>query len=211
MMNEPRKTDNHVMRVWLETIQSIIGPKGLKSVLNYAHLERYIDAFPPDTDQLEIPLKDLQLLYCSLLELFGQKGVYGLQMRVGRESARISIDRRPEVTKPVKLASHLLPESKKMRFTLESFVEQIKQRFGYPSEESPVELKEDKDYFFLADKAWFESEGVLSQQPSCGFLVGMLQYLMKWITGNEHEVEEIECRSIGCPADVFRISKTKKD
>jgi predicted hydrocarbon binding protein len=211
LMTGGRKTDNHVMRVWLETVQSIIGPKGLKSVLNYGHLEEYIDNFPPDNDDLEIPLEDLRYLYLSLLELFGRKGIRGLQMRVGRESARISIERRPEVTKPVKLAAHLLSEPRKMRLTLEKFSDQIKQRFGYPPGASLIELREEEGYFLLIDKAWFESEGVTSQVPVCGFLVGMLQHLMKWITGNEHDVEEVECRSMGCPADVFKISKARKE
>jgi predicted hydrocarbon binding protein len=210
-MIEKRKTDNHVMRVWLETIKSIMGVKGLESILNYAHMEKYIDSFPPDNDKLEVPLEDLQNLYRSLLELFGRKGIRGLQLRVGRESARLSISRRPDVTTPVKRAAHLLSEPRKMRLALEKFIEQIEQRFGYPSDESPIELQEGEDSFLVSDRAWFESEGVTSTQPACGFLVGMLQYIMEWITGNEHHVEEIECRSTGCPADVFKILKAKKE
>jgi predicted hydrocarbon binding protein len=209
-MSGERKTDNHVMWVWLETIGNIIGPRGLNSILNYAHLEKYIDNFPPDNDKLDIPLKDLQSLYFSLLELFGRKGVRGLQMRVGRESARISIANRPEVTKPVKLAARLLSEHRKMHLTLDKFKDQIKQRFGYPKDESLIELREEEDCFLLVDRAWFESEEVSSQEPVCGFLVGMLHYLMEWITGNDHEVEEIECRAMGCPADVFKIMKKSK-
>ncbi|MGD2247891.1 MAG: hypothetical protein PVF58_05755 [Candidatus Methanofastidiosia archaeon] len=168
-----RKTDNHVMLVWLETVQNIVGPNGLKSVLNYAHLQKYIDNFPPNTDDLEIPLKDLQDLYLSLFELFGSKGTRSLQIQVGREAARISIQERPQVAKPVKLAAHLLSESRKMRLTLEKFIEQIEQRFGYPSDLSPIELIEDKDYFYIIDKRWFESERISSQTPVCGFLTGM--------------------------------------
>lgn len=206
-----RKTDNHVMLVWLETVQSIVGPNGLKSVLNYAHLQQYIDNFPPNNDDLEIPLKDLQTLYSSLFELFGSKGTRSLQIRVGREAARISIEERPQIAKPVKLAAHLLSESRKMRLTLEKFIEQIEQRFGYSSDLSPIKLREDEDYFYIIDKKWFESEGRSSQTPVCGFLTGMFQHLIQWITGHEHEVEEVECRAMGDPADVFRIEKAQKE
>ena len=209
-MTEGRKTDNHVMLVWLETVQNIIGPSGLKSVLNYAHLPGYIDNFPPNNDNLEIPLEDLQTLYSSLLELFGKKGARSLQIRVGREAARLAVETRPQISKPVKLAARFLSEPRKMRITLEKHIEQIEKRFDYLPNFPPIELREDEDCFLYKDEAWFESEGRTSQTPACGLLAGMLMYLMEWITGNEHEVEEIECRAMGQSADVFRIEKSLK-
>jgi predicted hydrocarbon binding protein len=210
-MSEGRKTDNHVMLVWLETVQNIIGPLGLKSVLNYAHLQKYIENFPPNNDNLEIPLEDLQNLYSSLFELFGKKGARGLQIRVGREAARLAIEMRPQISKPVKLAARLLSEPRKMRLTLEKHIEQIEQRFDYSSNLPPIELREDEDCFMYVDEAWFESEGRTSETPVCGLLIGMLTYLIEWITGNQHQVEEIQCRAMGHSADVFRIEKSLKE
>ena len=207
-MTEERKTDNHVMFVWLETVQNIIGPSGVKSILNYAHLQKYIDNFPPNDDDLVIPLEDLQTLYSSLLELFGKKGARSLQIRVGREAARLAVEARPQISKPLKLAARLLPEPKKMRLTLEKHIEQIEKRFDYIPNFPPIELHENEDCFLYKDEAWFESEGRTSQTPLCGLMSGMLMYLMEWITGHEHEVEEIECRAMGHPKDVFRIEKS---
>ena len=210
-MDEERRTENFVMRIYLETVQSIVGVNGLRSILNYGHLEKYIDSFPPNNDNLEIPLEELRALFLSLYELFGGKGVRGLQLRVGRENARIGIEGRSSLAKPLKMAARLVPETKRMRLLLEKFVEQSNQIYTWKLDKLPVELQEEQDYFLITHKDRFESEGIASEMPVCNVLVGNLQYAIEWITGHEHEVEEIECRAMGCPTDVFRISKARKE
>ncbi len=83
----------------METIQSVVGENGLKSILNYCHLEKYCESFPPDNSKLEIPTDEVQTLFRALIELFGGKGVRGLQLRVGREISRIALERRPRTAK----------------------------------------------------------------------------------------------------------------
>jgi len=34
---------------------------------------------------------------------------------------------------------------------------------------------------------------------------------VRWLTGKEFEVEEVECRATGAPACVWEISKTPKE
>jgi predicted hydrocarbon binding protein len=70
-----------------------------------------------------------------------------------------------------------------------------------------TELREGEDCFFLIEKDWVESEGKSSEMPVCVLTVGMIQQVLEWITGKEYAVEEIECRAMGYPADVFKISK----
>lgn len=61
-MIEGRKTDNLLMRMWLETIEIIVGLNGTKAILNHAQLQKYIDNFPPDNDEMEIPLEGVKNL-----------------------------------------------------------------------------------------------------------------------------------------------------
>lgn len=209
-MLEGKKTDNFVMRIYLDTIQSIVGSNGLKSILNYAHLEEYIDNFPPYNDELEIPVEELQTLFRSLYELFGSKGVRGLQLRVGRENARIGIEGRSRIAKALKVAARMLPETKKMRLLLEKIVEQSIQRFPSQLDVPLLELQEEEDCFLIIHRDRLESEEIAAQMPVCNVFVGNLQYAIQWMTGHEHEVEEVECRAMGHPADVFRIAKARK-
>ena len=193
------------MKSWLDCIQNIVGPQGLKSVLNHACLEKYVDNSPSENDVLEVPVDDLRSLFFSLYEVFGDKCTYSLQLRLGREQARIAIKEYAPSAKTIQVAACLLPEPKKMHMVLEKMKEQIEKVYR-----TQIELREEGSSFLLTTKNWIESEGVMSTVPVCGAFVGMLQYTMEWITGYPHEVEEIECRAMGHPADVFRISKVRK-
>jgi predicted hydrocarbon binding protein len=204
-------TANGVMRASLEGIQDIIGSNGLKSVLNYGHLEKYIDSFPPNNEELEIPLEDLQNMYLSLKELFGSKGASSLQLRIGRENARRALENRPTMSKSIKLATQLIPETKKMGIVLKKFAEDVQKNILAQSGTPYVDVKEEDECFLLINGANFESEGVTSQTSVCNVSVGMLQYIVEWITGHPHDVEEIECRAMGHPADVFRVLKARKE
>lgn len=206
-----KTTDNFIMRIQLETIQNIVGENGLKSILNYGQLQRYIDNFPPENNNLEIPASDVQKLYLTLLELFGAKGAWGLQVRSGREFVRIFMEKSPALTKTVKIAAKLLPETKRIQFALEKFIEQDNKRFTSESGKTRVELQEKDDGFLLIYTENHLSEGVVSEKPICGAIVGNLQQLVEWITGHPHEVTEIQCKAMGHDADVFFVSKSQKE
>ncbi|KYK33242.1 MAG: hypothetical protein HXS46_02455 [Theionarchaea archaeon] len=206
-MFEGRKTDNFTMRITLETLQNIIGPNGLRSILNHAHLQKYIDNFPPDNDDLEIPLQDVHILHHSLFDLFGKKGVRCLQICVGREICRIGLEKRSGILKVLQLSARILSENQQLHAVLEKYVEEAEKRqptqLGVPR----LTLIEEEKCFLLVDRDYHMSHGVVSDEPVCNDIVGTLQYLVEWITGHPHKVEEIECRAMGNPADVFRISK----
>lgn len=209
-MIEGRKIDNFTMRIYLETIQSIVGPNGLRSILNYSHLIQYIDSFPPDNDSVEVPREDLHKLYVSLLELFGIRGARSLQLRVGRKVFRTGVEKRPGIVRALQVAAHLLPETKRMRLALEKFVEGFEERFSEVGEPT-VELREEEDCFYIIDRDCYMSEGIQSGEPVCGVYIGITRSLIEWITGHEHKVKEIECRAMGCSADVFQIAKARED
>jgi hypothetical protein len=203
----PQRIDNFIFRKWLETLQDIVGENGLKTILNYAHLGQYIDNFPPDNDEGVIPVEHLQSLYKAILDLFGHKGARSLQLNVGRKVMERMVKSRPAVTIPIKAAARLLPETRRIRMTLEKFMEQSLERAPTALGKDRYELKEADEYFLFIDYDYEGSEGVTSDKPMCGFLVGMLDYAVEWITGNPHKVEEIQCRAMGSPQDVIRVWK----
>ncbi|MGC1121265.1 MAG: hypothetical protein WBA22_09235 [Candidatus Methanofastidiosia archaeon] len=208
-MVDQKYVDNTLMRIYLDTIQNIMGSQGLNSVLNYGHLEKYINNFPPDNDELEIPREDLRKLHQSLIDLFGEKGARGILLRIGREMTFTFLEKRPTVVKSMKYAIRLLPEINQMRLSLERFVEESEKRIPSLKGLSHLELKEDKDYFLLIDEDSYTSEGIISENPVCHVYVGNLETSLEWITGHAHKVEEIQCRARGDSADVFRIWKKR--
>jgi predicted hydrocarbon binding protein len=208
-MNHEKRAENFLMKVWLETIENVVGENGLKSILHYAHLEKYIDNFPPDNGKLETPTKDAQALFQSLSDIFGQKGKRGLLLRAGREFARLGVDGRSGIARALEFASRLVPEITKMRLVLEKIVTQYEKMYTFDGNGSHASLKEEESCFFLTFEDYFESSDIESDIPVCNVNVGMLQYIMEWITGHPHRVEEVKCRAMGDPADVFKIWKEK--
>lgn len=202
------KIDNYIFRKWLETLQDIVGKNGLKSILNYAHLEQYIDNFPPDNDELVIPVTHIQELYKAIIDLFGQKGSFGLQFNVGRKVMENLIGGLPAVTIPLKAATKLISKSRKMRLALEKFMDQSLERAPTTMGKDRYELIEEDEYFIFVDRDYEGSQGITADQPICGYLLGMLHFSIEWITGHPHKIEEIECRAMGDPADKFKIWKS---
>ncbi|MBU6997959.1 MAG: hypothetical protein HXS41_11970 [Theionarchaea archaeon] len=208
-MSERNQVDNTLMRVYLDTIQNILGSQGLNSVLNYGGLEKYINNLPPDNDELEIPREDLRKLHQSLIDLFGEKGARGILLRIGRGMTFTFLEKRPAVVKSMKLAIKLLPEVRQMRLSLERFAEESDRRIPSLKGIPHIELREEKDYFLFIDEDSYTSEGIVSENPSCHVYVGNLETSLEWITGHAHKVEEIQCKARGDPADVFRIWKKR--
>ncbi|MBU7017144.1 MAG: hypothetical protein HXS49_10350 [Theionarchaea archaeon] len=207
-MPEEAKTDNITLRLWLETLESVIGVNGVKSLLNYSHLEKYIESPPPDNDNLDIAVEDLHRLYLALLELFGRKGARSLQLRIGKEFIRIGVTKRPTIAGALKLSTRLLPGQTRISLALKKFAEEYDRRQPSPEYSPRIEIREEEDCFLLIDKDNFESKGITSDTPMCATCVGRLQYLMEWITGHTYDIREIECRAMGDQFDVFRVPKT---
>ena len=192
------------MRMWLDTIRTVMGPYELKSVLEYAHLEKYMHNYPPETYEMAIPFNDLRTLFLSLYELFGGRDLYILQLRIGRERARLGIEKYLQTARTLQTNACLFPEWKRIYMGLEKLKEETEKLYN-----TKMELREKDGSFFLVHTGYFESEGVVSPVPVCGTFVGMLQYTVEWITGHPHAVEEVECRAVGDAADVFKIAKAK--
>ena len=209
-MPEEARSDNLIMRVFLETIENIVGPNGLKSILHYAHLEKYINSFPPDNDKQEIPVTDLQSLYIALYEMFGNSGAFSLQLRVGRENVHRGLQKRPNIAKAMRLASKVVPETTKMRLSLERLKEYMEKGSPDHADGPLVEIQEQEDCFLLVQRENIMRDKITSDKPVCGITVGIVEALVEWITGHPHEVTEIQCMAMGHPADVFRIAKTSR-
>ncbi len=199
------------MRVYLETVESIVGHYGLKSVLNYAHLEKYVDNYPPPNNQIDIPLEDLQNLCRSLLELFGKKGIRSLQLRVGRQIIQKSLEKRSRIVRLALFLRFLTSEHARVRGALKKLIEDVEKRYTSDpdiSQGAQLEMQEKEDYFLIISRDNWESEDVISLSPVCHVTVGAVAAFVEWATTHVYEVREIECRAMGHPADVFRISKS---
>jgi predicted hydrocarbon binding protein len=52
--------------------------------------------------------------------------------------------------------------------------------------------------------------GKLADTPICWLFTGSLEESLRWLTGKEFEIVEVECRAAGAPACVWEVPKTPK-
>ncbi|KYK34242.1 MAG: hypothetical protein AYK19_12485 [Theionarchaea archaeon DG-70-1] len=99
---------------------------------------------------------------------------------------------------PIRRSIRLIPEAKRLPIVLKSYVEECVPQF---------ELQEEDGYFLLISRDCPLSQGITSKTPTCGEIASALEYCVEWITGQKHEVKEIECKATGHPADVFMVEE----
>jgi predicted hydrocarbon binding protein len=210
-LSPQRKIDNLLMNIYLRAIWDMVGEQGIDSILEYVHLKKYSDAFPPENDEREVPLTDLTYLYHSFFDLYAYKDPQNLQLRMGQTIMKYALETVPNMVRELRVSSSLLSQSKAMHVVLEKFVEESECRWPSPFPGPHTILQEENQWFLIIERDCFLSEDITSQTPVCFVYVGALEFLVQWVTGHHHTVEEIECRALGHPADVFKIWKSSKE
>ncbi|MBU7042475.1 MAG: hypothetical protein HXS47_02700 [Theionarchaea archaeon] len=206
-----RKVENLLMNIYLHTISDMVGRKGLKSILAYVHLEKYYDRVPPENNEMDIPMTELIYLYHSLFDLYAYQDAQHVLLSVGQNVMKYAIEKYLYEGKTIQLSRHIGSESEKIRLGLEKFVEESETHWPTPHEKPHTELQEFDTYFHIIEHDCFFSADITSDTPVCFVYVGELEYLVTWCTGYPHMVEEIECRAMGHPADVFRVWKHRDE
>ena len=206
-MEEKMKVDNISMRVLLETVTNIIGVNGLNSVLNYAKLQSYINNFPPLDDKLEVPLEDFHKIRKSIRDVFGEKGSRVLLRNTGIELMKIYLERVSTLGKLVKTAITLMPEEKKIKYTVQAWTDQVTQKVKTPMGKSRYEVKEEDGNIFLIDRDNLMINENSGDNSDGYFVIGILQYLTEWSTGKKYDIVQTKSKAKGDEVDEYKISK----
>lgn len=190
--------------------EEVVGKQGLGIVLRDAGLERLIDNYPPDeTEALHgLTFGDYSNLSAGLLTFFGRAGK-GMLRRIGRLSAQHGIKEQSALFGlATALSSKLLPVPLQLRIGLTNmqngFVK-LNQQMG---QEVHLHLDDRGDRFAYVDQECSQCAGKEADSAICLIRTGTIQEAMRWLTGKEFKVREVECRATGAPACVWEIVKT---
>jgi len=189
-----RETTPHVTQRWisnaqmrgaLQVVEDLLGRNGQTAVLRLSGLERYIDQLPPDNDQMEIPRGDISALFSGIISMFGDQGARGVFRRWGRAFAARRAQRRfaLRLLRPV---MRLLPAERSARIVLERLLHHV----DLVRDDQPPVLDDRGDYFILELTDCVYCSGQNLPQPSCLTVIGLLEGLLRWITGNDYDVTE---------------------
>jgi len=77
---------NLIARIYLESIEEIMGTNGIKALLNMAGMQHLIDNFPPGNLAKEFDFADFSHLNEGMEMMYGPRGGRALALRAGRRA-----------------------------------------------------------------------------------------------------------------------------
>ena len=215
--NEPlggKGVVNAYFRWALMAAEEVAGKQGLGIVMRENGLERFIDNYPAEDFSISAGVlqREYTALCTGLLIFFGRAG-RGSLIRIGRRSARLTIEKQMETMGigPLLAAARLLPSGMKMKAGLETNVIALKKIYKDVAGidwHGHIEDRGDKMAYVVEDCPMcidHEADAAI-----CTVWTGTLAEIIQWFMEKEYEVQEVECRAQGAKACVWEISKTPK-
>lgn len=202
------------MRWALFAAEEVVGTKGLAVVLRDAGLERFIDNYPPE--ELEKPsgnitFGDYAAFSASLLNFFG-RAAKSMLLRTGRLSTLLAIEKQGKAFGiAILVASKVLPIPTQLKVGMEKMQEGFRKQSQAVGQEQRMRIKDRGTKLAYITEDCAMCAGKQADGPICWLFTGSLQESVRWLTGKEFEIIEVECRAAGAPACVWEINKTPKE
>ena len=201
-MTEEKRMPNVMLRNLLEAIAEVLGENGLKAVLNVAGLQRFIDNPPPNDMELGVTFADYGVVQQAVEDVVGPRGAKVILIRIGRATFRYALKEKPAVLGLAGLAFKALPRVARMKLVLASLA-----RAATRDVNQPTDIEEhDEHFLFVVDECPCRWRGK-KDKPVCFVTVGVLNGALRWATGKNFEVQEVNCIAMGDDACRYRIDK----
>jgi len=191
---------NALMRQAIMAIGQVMGQQGLKVVLREAGLERYVDELPPNDLEQDVSTVDYAALNQAVEEFYGRAGK-GMLQRIGRASFRYGVEEQATLMGVAGAAMKLMPQKTRIKFILTQMAKSLMD----VNQDTTIEVQETPQGFVFADFTCGVCCCRKADHPICHLYIGSISEAVKWATGQEYEVREIECRAIGAEACRFLV------
>jgi predicted hydrocarbon binding protein len=203
---------NSYVRWALEAIEEVAGTNGLTIILRGAGLERLQHQPPPDDDEFTgLTMGQYADLNAAVLNFFG-RAARSMTMRVGRVSARRAIDKQAKIFNiAAMLTLKVMPLNMQLKLGGSQMQEGFRKMWAAHGQQFLTRMEEAQDAWLYSQETCPQCAGKQATEPMCWLFNGTLHESLKWLTGREFEIVETECRAMGAPACVWRISKTPKE
>lgn len=200
---EERFYPNLMGRMYLLSLEDVMGRNGVSALLNLAGAPHLINNYPPHNYRREFAFHDLSRISQATATMYGQRGARGMELRAGRFAYNQALREFGPLLGLSDLALKLMPMTMKMKILLNA-VAQTFDRFS--DQQSRVEDHRGVFLYYI-DKCpvcWQRE----STNHCCYLAQGIIEEGLHWVTGGHvFSAPEIECRAMGAAACVFRIDK----
>ncbi len=201
---EPEKWlfTNALMRQAILAIGEVMGERGLKVVLRQVGMERYVDELPPNDLEQGVSTTEYAALNQAVEEFYGRAGK-GMLKRIGRASFRYGVEEQTALMGVAGAALKLMPQKTRIKFILTQTAKSLMD----VNNETYIEVQETPEGFIFADFTCGVCCGRKAEHPICHLYIGSISEAVKWATGHDYEVREIECRAMGAEACRFLVEE----
>ncbi len=191
------KIPNQMLYLALITAEEIIGRNGMRSILNYANLQKFIDNYPPNDLAEEQETLDFTRLMAGLIDLVGERGARAIMFRGGIRGFEIFHEQFPSLMN----IEGIKPEEKTDDLMFDEFM----RIYGIMVDASVALWGDIFKYYPCEEGAALEISpcqycvGLKTKEPICNAQVGFQFGILRWILGKEVKVEETHCIAMGDP------------
>jgi hypothetical protein len=200
--SQPRRVQNSIMRLALTSTEIAVGKSGYYAVLHVSGLDAYAETLPPDSHDVDIPGEHFAALFNGIITMYGEGPARGLFRRWGTAFATTAIKRRPSAAL-LKPFLRVLPLQRRVRTILDAVIGEANQARGVPLHT----LQAATDHYTITFRDCLYCDGLHPTEPICYAIVGTLETVLKWGTGRDFIVNEVQCHARGADACVFKVSK----
>lgn len=194
---------NLIARIYLESIEEIMGPNGIKALLNMAGMQHLIDNFPPANLVKQFDFADFAHLNEAMEMMYGPRGGRALALRAGRKAFDQGLKNLGAMVGVADRAFRLLPLKIRMKVGLGAMA----RAFSMTSDQISYVLEEDDHFIYVIERCpvcW----GRQADGPICHAALGIILEGLDWGTGGQKfKVAQISCAAAGDPSCNFSISK----
>lgn len=193
--------------------EEVVGKQGLAIVLRQAGLQHLIDNYPPDELTLTHQLNSGHYadLFAGLLDLYGRAGK-SILLRIGRLSTKHAIERQSALFNiAATLALKVMPLPTQIKMGLENQQAGLRKIWGAFGQNPGLRLEDRGETIAYIMETCPMCAGKRADGVICLSWTGALQESMRWLTGKEFGIEEVECRATGAPACVWEIHKQPQE
>lgn len=198
---------NLIARIYLESIEEIMGANGIKALLNMAEMQHLIDNFPPPNLAKEFDFSDFAHLNEAMEMLYGPRGGRALALRAGRQAFDQGLKNLGAMVGIADRAFRLLPLKLRMKVGLGAMA----RAFSMTSDQISYVLEEDQHFVYVIERCpvcW----GRQADGPICHAALGIILEGLDWGTaGQKFKVAQVTCAAAGDPSCNFTISKEPID
>jgi predicted hydrocarbon binding protein len=194
---------NKWARIILTSAEEVMGPQGVRSMLNMAKIPQYIDNYPPDNMKKEFTFEGVGQLQQAIWDMYGNRGARVFAVRAGEQSFKVGLSQFKSVAAAAQVAMRVGTLEGKVKLGLEFF-----SKFFNTVSDQVVEVGEDEKHWVWTITRCPVCWGRKSDESVCHLAIGVLQAALAWVAdGKKFRLLETECKAKGDKNCVIKIEK----